>query len=230
MRTEPLSDTDDPKYYSVKDYWLSEENAAAYRRSRSPERFKRLDLEVAILGSWLDKLEKNSLVLDIPCGTGRCLPAIVRRGLKYIGADISPAMIAEAERAAQREPNAKLIQRFVVADAEHLEFEDNSVDCVVMWRFLHHIRSTQIRQRVLDEAARVARSKVLISFHHPISFTNLRKWAQRLYAHDTSGSAAITQWRLRRESEGCGLRLVETRGFRKYISINWFACLAKRGG
>src|SRR5215510_5388060 len=101
MRIEPLSDADDPRYYSVKGYWLSEEHAAAYRRSRGPERFKRLDLEEAILGSWLDDLEKNSLVLDIPCGTGRCLPCIVQRGLRYVGADISSAMIAEAREAAK---------------------------------------------------------------------------------------------------------------------------------
>ena len=223
-----MSDSDDPYDYSAKHNWQSAESAAAYRLSRSPERFKRFKLEEAILGSWLDELEQNSLVLDIPCGTGRCLPAIVRRGLKYIGADISPAMIAEAEREAQREPNANLIQGFVIADAEHLDFGDNSVDCVVMWRFLHHVRSARIRQNVLHEAARVARSKVLISFHHPISFTNLRKWAQRLFSGDTSGSAAITQWRLKREAESCELRLIETRGFRKYVSINWFACLSTR--
>jgi ubiquinone/menaquinone biosynthesis C-methylase UbiE len=225
-----MNDSSDPGYSKAKLTWQSHEEAAAYRRSRTPERSKRFCLEESILGSWLDDLEKNSLVLDIPCGTGRCLPSIVQRGLRYIGGDISPAMIAEARREAERQPQAELVQEFVVADAEHLQFADNSVDCVVMWRFLHHVRDPKIRQNILKEVARVSRSKVLISFHHPISFTNLRKWAQRLLSGDTHGSAAVTQWRLKREANNCGLRLFETRGYRKYISINWFACLTKQLG
>ena len=43
------------------------------------------------------------------------------------------------------------------------------------------------------------------------------------------GGRAITQWQLRREAESVGLEVVETRSFCKYASINWFACLSKRG-
>jgi len=222
-----MNDTSDPKYAKLRQTWQAPEAAAAYRLSRRPGRSKRFDREESILGTWLDVLEENSLVLDIPCGTGRCLPSIVGRGLWYIGADISPAMIAEARDVAQHQPHPELVQEFVVADAEHLQFADNSVDCVVMWRFLHHVRDPKIRRNILREAARVSRSAVLISFHHPLSFTNLRKCLQRIVTGDTHGSAAFTQWRLAREARECGLRLAETKGFRKYVSINWFACLTK---
>jgi ubiquinone/menaquinone biosynthesis C-methylase UbiE len=222
-----MKDASDTKYSELKQTWQSPEKAAAYRMSRTPERSKRFSREESILGAWLDILEENSRVLDIPCGTGRCLPSIVRRKLRYIGADISPAMIAEAQDVAQHQPHAELVQEFVVADAEHLQFADNSVDCVVMWRFLHHVRDPKIRQNIFREAARVSRSMILISFHHPLSFTNLRKCLQRFFSGDTHGSAAFTQWRLAREALDCGLRLTETKSFRKYVSINWFACLMK---
>ena len=222
-----MNDSRDPKYSKAKEAWRSHEAAVAYRTSRSPEQFKRFHREERILGDWLDALPNDSLVLDIPCGTGRCLPMIVGRRLKYIGADISRAMIAEARNAAQNEPHAELIQEFVIADAEHLQFASDSVDCIVMWRFLHHVRNPQIRQNILREAARVSRSKVLVSFHHAISFTNMRKSIQRILSHDRSGSPALTQWRLAAEANECGLRVVETRGFCKYVSINWFACLEK---
>ena len=54
-------------------------------------------------------------------------------------------------------------------------FADRAFDCVIMWRFLHHIGSATTRQAILREAARVTRRKVLVSFHHPISFTHWRK-------------------------------------------------------
>jgi len=222
-----MNDISDPKYSKVKLTWQSPKEAAAYRLSRTPKRFKRFYLEEGILGFWLDGLKKNSLVLDLPCGTGRCLSSILQRGFRYIGADISPAMIAEAQGEGKKQMRPELIQPFVVADAEHLQFEDNSVDCVVMWRFLHHVRSPRIPQNILREAARVTRSKVLISFHHPFSFTSIRKSLQRFLSRDTSGNPAFTQWRLAREAKQCGLRVVETKGFRKYVSINWFACLEK---
>ena len=200
--------------------------AQAYRLSRSPQCDRRFAREEAILGSWLDGLPKNSLVLDIPCGTGRCLPSIVGRGLRYVGADISSAMIAEAQREAQNLPHPELIQGFHVADAEHMQFRDDSMDCVVIWRLLHHVRSPKVRQNILKEAMRVTRSTVLISFHHTISFTNFRKAIQRFFAAER-GSPAITHWQLKREAAACGLSVAETKGFRRYISINWFACLSK---
>ena len=206
--------------------WQSADAAEAYRLSRSPRCDRRFAREEAILGSWLDGLAKNSLVLDIPCGTGRCLPSIVGRGLRYLGADISPAMIAEAQREAQSHAHPELIQGFHVTDAERMEFPDDSVDCVVVWRLLHHVRSPQIRQNILREAMRVTRSKVLISFHHTISFTNFRKAIRRFFAGERA-SPAITHWRLTREAADCRLSVAETKGFRKYVSINWFACLSK---
>jgi len=216
----------DPKFEKARRGWQSAGAAEAYRWSRTPRCDHRFAHEEAILSSWLDELPKNSLVLDIPCGTGRCLPSIVGRGLRYLGADISPAMIAEAQREAQKHPHPELIQGFRVTDAEHMEFPDDSVDCVVVWRLLHHVRSPEVRQNILKEAMRVTRIKVLISFHHTISLTNFRKAIQRFFKGERA-SPAITHWRLKREAAACGLTVAGTKGFRKYVSINWFACLSK---
>ena len=216
----------DHRFEKAKLCWQSPDAAEAYRLSRSTQCDRRFAREEAILGSWLDRLPRNSLVLDIPCGTGRCLASVVRRGLRYLGADISPAMIVEAQREAQSHPHPELIQGFRVADAEHMEFPDDSMDCVIVWRLLHHVRSPRIRQNILKEAARVTRSKVLISFHHAISFTNFRKAIRRFLAGERV-SPAITHWQLKREAAACGLSVAETKGFQKYVSINWFACLSK---
>jgi ubiquinone/menaquinone biosynthesis C-methylase UbiE len=119
---------------------------------------------------------------------------------------------------------------FINAEAEQIPLADNSVDCVIVWRLLHHIREPRIRQAMLREAARVTRHQVIVSFHHPLSFTAVRKACQRMLSRRHEGSGAISHWRLRREAEVCGLRLVETRSFRKYVSINWFARFIKSTG
>ncbi|HEX2105907.1 MAG TPA: class I SAM-dependent methyltransferase [Solirubrobacteraceae bacterium] len=57
---------------------------------------------------WLDRLEalarRHGLagrrVLDVGCGTGKSFLPLVRRGYRVTGCDISPAMLAEARRAA----------------------------------------------------------------------------------------------------------------------------------
>ncbi|PYI87136.1 MAG: hypothetical protein DME26_07030 [Verrucomicrobia bacterium] len=219
-----MSKIDDSNDYSARHAWQSAEAAAAYRRSREPGRFKRLRQEESILHSWLRRFKKGALVLDVPCGTGRCRAVIEENGLSYIGADLSGAMIEEARKDA---PN-DLTQGFVIADTEHLPFADKSVDYLVMWRFVHHLRNERIRHTILQEAARVTRCQVLLSFHHPLSFTYLRKMTQRCFCPSGRHGQPITHWRLKREAESCGLRLIETKGFHKYVSINWFACLGSR--
>jgi ubiquinone/menaquinone biosynthesis C-methylase UbiE len=210
--------------YPAKHTWQSDEQAAKYRRSRAPEQFHRYHLEDNILQSWLRGFTKEALILDIPCGAGRFVPTMNKLGFNFIGADFSRAMV----QAARNELPAGSISRFANADVEHLPFADNSIDCVIIWRFFHHIPNTEIRQRVLAEAARVTRSKVLLSFHHSLSFTHLRKSIQRFISPpEKVHGEAITHWQLQREAQSCGLTMIETKSFRKFVSINWFACLKK---
>ena len=213
-----------PHDHPAKQAWQSPEQAALYRRSRDPTRFKRHKLEEKIIGAWLDALPRNALVLDIPCGTGRLLRTITGRGFRYLGADFSLAMINEA----RRDADDSHVAGFLRADAEHLPLADRSVDCVVIWRLFHHLGNSRIREALLGEAARVSRDRVLISFHHTLSFTAFRKFIQRTLFGRKQHGRPITHWRLEREAGRGGLRLLETRSFGKYRSINWFACLSRK--
>ena len=208
--------------YPAKRCWQTQEAAARYRVSRLPANFKRFHLEETILHRWLDGLPSNALILDVPCGTGRFLPTLTSHGYRYLGADISEAMIAEARSQA----TSPLVEGFIHADAAKLPLPDEHVDCVIIWRLLHHIADATARLAILREAARVTRDRVIISFHHPISFTAVKKRFRRRFLGRGHGTE-FTQWRLEREVMACGLELVEATSFRKYISINWFARLAK---
>jgi ubiquinone/menaquinone biosynthesis C-methylase UbiE len=219
-----VSTSTPPGQYKAKQSWQSPEMAAAYRLSRDPSRFTRYDREEKIIKSWLADLPAQALVLDVPCGTGRFIPLLTSKGFRYTGADFSRAMIQEAKKTAGERPTVG----FANADVEFLPFRDQAVDCVIIWRFLHHIGNSATRQAMLREAARVSRRKVLVSFHHPISFTHWRKLLQQAVLGGEPRGHAVSHWQLQREGEAAGLRLAETKGFRKYVSVNWFACFEKQ--
>jgi ubiquinone/menaquinone biosynthesis C-methylase UbiE len=208
--------------YLAKESWQSSERAAAYRVSRAPSRYTRYHREDAIITGWLRELPRGAVVLDCPCGTGRLVPVFERLGLRYIGADFSRAMIQEARQAA----GETTAFGFVNADAERMPFRDNTVDAIVLWRFLHHLPDERTREAILREAARVSRRQVLVSFYHALSFTAMRRSVERAFGRKGYGQA-VTHWRLRAEAERCGLRVVEFRSYRKYVSINWFVHLQK---
>lgn len=220
-----MSSTINPDDHPAKTAWQSPDQAAQYRLSRDPAKFRRYHLEEKIITDWLLQLPANAHVLDAPCGAGRMVNTITGMGFQYTGADISQAMIDEAARETAGNPR---VGRFYQADLEHLPFGDNAFDCVVLWRLIHHLGSSQVREAILKEAARVSRDRVLISFHHALSFTAFRKFIQRKFFGREQHGRPITHWRLRREAERSGLRMLETRSFGKYASINWFACLSKK--
>jgi ubiquinone/menaquinone biosynthesis C-methylase UbiE len=208
----------------AKQAWQSAESAAQYRRSRNLLYNSRSRREDAIIKEWLRRLPPKAHVLDLPCGTGRMIDNITKLGFQYTGGDISPHMIEEARKEAAGNPN---VVRFVEADLEKLPFADNSFDCIIIWRILHHQADPLVRQRMLTEAARVTRRWVLVSFHHLLSATAFRKFIQRTCFGRQQNGRPITHWRLGREAENSGLRLVETKGLRKYVSVNWYACFEK---
>jgi ubiquinone/menaquinone biosynthesis C-methylase UbiE len=217
-----LEDRVDSFHYPAQRDWQTTKAAKRYRERRSPEFDRRFDREDEIIGRWLDELPPESIVLDVPCGAGRLIEPVTRRRLRYVGADISPAMLDEAR---SRAPSP-MVHGFHLADAAALPFADDSVDCVIIWRLLHHVRNAEVRRAILCEAARVTRRSVLLSFHHPFSVAALRKKFYRRFLGKGNG-VEFTAARLAREAKECGLLLSETQGYRKYVSINWFARLEK---
>jgi ubiquinone/menaquinone biosynthesis C-methylase UbiE len=223
----PVTATVNPDDHPAKVAWRSAEEAAKYRASRDPSRFTRYGLEEKIVTGWLSQVPAGGNVLDAPCGTGRMLKTITSMGLRYTGLDISQAMIEEARKTGAGDP---LVVGFRQGDLERLPFADNEFDCVVLWRLMHHMGSSAAREAILREARRVSRDRVLMSFHHAISWTAFRKWVQRIFFGRKQHGRPITHWTLAGEAERSGLQMVELSSFGKYRSINWFACLRKAQG
>ena len=109
--------------------------------------------------------------LDLPCGTGRFSEMLSQRFALYLGADLSPEMLHQAQRKITHPLS------FLAADAGKLPFDDQSIDVVLCIRFLHLVRDPELRIRFLRELARVSRAGVIVDYRH--SHT-IRVWSKRL--------------------------------------------------
>lgn len=96
-------------------------------------------------------------VLDVGCGTGALVCALRKLGYEAQGMDGAPRMARWA-----RKLNGRNGSSFVIADAlSALPFKDKSFDAVTASYVLHGLR-TEARVNLLGEAARLAKSTVLI--------------------------------------------------------------------
>jgi len=98
------------------------------------------------LTEWIRRLPSGSHVLDLGGGTGVLTnwAAMLRDDLKYTIVDISPGMLAHADKAAEK----------LIANAEDLPFADSSIDAIMMGEALHHFKNSK---QALREIARVLR-------------------------------------------------------------------------
>jgi ubiquinone/menaquinone biosynthesis C-methylase UbiE len=88
--------------------------------------------------------------LELSCGIGDVSAFLAERGFRVVGGDVDAEQVALA-RMRHREA-ANLV--FALADARHLEFDDDSFNLVVSQNVFHHIPDWRLAVR---EIARVLR-------------------------------------------------------------------------
>ena len=117
-------------------------------------------------------IREGHLILDVPCGTGRLQPAVAARGARYVGADISPSMVAQARSGASG--------RVLLAAAEQLPFPDATFPAVICCRLLHHIPDPALLEATIAELVRVSAGLVVASFWDRASLeSRLHRWGIR---------------------------------------------------
>ena len=152
----------DPK---LLERYQSSTGAAAYRRKYERSWTRRLSnrRELAMVDRALDLAGTSGRVLDCPCGAGRLTLTLLLYADHVTCADISEAMILEAQ--ATLSPFEQMGRvAFAVAPANALPFEDNAFDTAVCHRLIHHMAEREERAAVLAEMARVAERRVILSF------------------------------------------------------------------
>ncbi|HPD29640.1 MAG TPA: class I SAM-dependent methyltransferase [Phycisphaerae bacterium] len=201
--------------------WMSDEQAARYVVSRRPDRYKHYDIEQKLVGKWLSLCAPGATVLDFPCGTGRFNELVRQCGHRLIRADRSTAMLAQART---HGPNDHSLGN-ICCDLAHPPFPDNSVDIMILWRIFHHLRSWDDRRTVLQQAARVARKYVIMSFYDRACLTYWAQvFAQKCFRTRPKLGGAIRTSDLLHLTASLGLSPVEIHHYRRFISLNSAAC------
>lgn len=122
------------------------------------------DREAEYTARWRDRLERLETdpvaVIEFACGSANDYRTFAEAGLgphlDYLGIDLSEKNIANARR---RHPEA----RFEVGDILELPYDDRSFDVVVASDIFEHL-SLDAMERALDEAARLAREGLVLTF------------------------------------------------------------------
>jgi ubiquinone/menaquinone biosynthesis C-methylase UbiE len=103
-------------------------------------------------------------VLDVPCGTGRCLRSLAPRIPCLVGGDLSRDMMDLSRRHHGDLGPPRGLLEYVQCDAERLPYCDAGFDLVLTGRFMHHL-PPDVRVQVLREFARVSAGWVVIDFN-----------------------------------------------------------------
>ncbi|MFW5926418.1 MAG: methyltransferase domain-containing protein [Wenzhouxiangella sp.] len=139
------------------------EEAEGYdvKREQSPKWIA----EQKIVEEMLSDLPERSVVLDIPCGTGRFLDFYHKRRLRVIGMDASADMIAQATKKVP-EPLAMLDGKaqfsFRQGDVRDIKLPVDSVDAAVMVRMTRWL-SPDDCQKAFRELQHVARDRIILT-------------------------------------------------------------------
>lgn len=147
------------------------------------------DAEEALLGEMLGLLPGARSLLEVGCGTGHFARWFAAQGLRVVGLDASPAMLAVAcERDGGRD--------YVLGSAEQLPFADHSFDIVA---FITSLEFVADPAAALREAGRVARRGLLLGVLNLASPLGVGRKAQALYRPSPYRAAVFsTPWGLAR--------------------------------
>ena len=99
--------------------------------------------------------------LDVCAGTGGVAVALAKRGLRVVGVDAAPGMLARLARR-RRALAAEGVLEAARMDARRLAFPDASFESVVCCMALHEMAPEE-RRAVLSELRRVSRCRVVIA-------------------------------------------------------------------
>jgi len=155
----------------------------------------------------LDGIGARGAILDVPCGTGRIIEVLARRG-SSVGCDASRAMLAIA-RARSPAP-------LVLARLPDLPFRDGAFEAVACIRFLMHVRGGD-RIRALRELARVSRL-VIADLRHRRSIRYLIRALRVRLGLRRYGKLRLSEAEIRETFERAGLRIVAIRTFWPWLS------------
>lgn len=167
----------------------------------------------------------GSLVLDLPCGTGRITTFLLEQGFRVAAADYSEHMVAQAREACAATAggppggNAAGSVTFSQQDVMATTFRDGEFDAIVCNRLFHHFIEPATRRRALAELARISRGPIVASFFCSFALSALKfRLSNALRGVTPVDRVPIPLDAFRQDVEAAGLRIDEVLPVRYGIS------------
>ena len=116
----------DERKERITEYWT--------KRSDSFLEQRRAELKSPLAGRWLTEIQRQIptdrklRILDVGCGSGFFSILLAKQGYDVTGTDLTPEMVVNSKKLAKEEG---VDCRFLVMDAEKLEFADAAFDVVI---------------------------------------------------------------------------------------------------
>jgi SAM-dependent methyltransferase len=156
--------------------------------------------EERVIVQALSGLPPGSTVLDAPCGTGRLIALLRRRGFRPTGCDISIAMMTVA-REQLTSPGYKV--PLVTSDVQHLPYPEKAFDAALCVGLLMHL-DADARVGALRQLALVARDRLVVQYGCLDGFNRAR--ARMTGRPAGNVRYAVSEAEMRMDFERSGLR------------------------
>ena len=184
--------------------------------------------EVRCILGGLNNVSSGAGVLDLPCGTGRLLPALTGRGFRVTSADSSPHMVDLAKLYAHECHLSVNPADFVVANVLETPFSDGQFEAVVCNRLFHHFREPLVRQDALRELMRICRGPIIASFFCSASWDGVVFHIKNsLRRHKATDRIPIPRRVFEQDVRAASLRVSRWLPIRPGISKQWYAVLER---
>lgn len=101
-------------------------------------------------------VKNRQKILDVGCGNAVLYDTLADRSINYVGLDVSAKLLKIAQK---RIKSLKKIGqvKFIKGDVTKLPFKEKSFDVIFALAVLHHIPSSELRQKAVKEIWRVLR-------------------------------------------------------------------------
>lgn len=106
---------------------------------------------------------KDKKMLEIGCGTGALTCRFARAGADITAVDITKTAVAMARRNAEFQGLSVDVRH---ADAEHLDFPDNTFDYIFSWGVLHHTNDMDQAFREVSRILKPGGSGLAMVYYH----------------------------------------------------------------
>jgi SAM-dependent methyltransferase len=161
-------------------------------------------------------------VLEIGCGLGTDGAQFAKAGADYTGVDLTDAAVELAQR---RFELFELAGTFRTADAEKLDFADNSFDLVYSHGVLHHTPDTAAAVREVHRVLKPSGRAVVMLYHrdsynYRVNISVLRRAGVQLLRWD--GGVTLVHWLTGESREALKEHARRLRQERSYLSSDEF--------